>query len=461
MGGVRIGPRMRCWAAKCVAPKRIARLCLALLACSSVPAFAADCPGHPDAIGTSRTIVVDPREHPRIGTMQYPETLPLRDHEVVLTFDDGPLPRYSNQVLQILADNCAKATFFLIGQQARANPDGVRKLVAAGHTIGTHSQNHPLTFAKMPLERVQQEVDDGIASVTAALTDPSALAPFFRVPGLLRSRTVEDYLASKDIQSWSADFLADDWRRISPGRVYDLAIKRLEASHKGILLLHDIHARTVAALPKILHEMKVRGYHIVQVVPATPDRPATPTEPGEWRMHPAPEATPVAEQPKLPTFAFAEAQQLVMPAPADFSTSDGKLLLTAEPFDHVKRVVENVATPTTSWPTRTAAPMQNTAPTLPAPSESLFELPEKSQGVLPLTVIAHAGRAIQAKPRSYAPRASLRALAHFKPASRAHGRFAPNTRAQMHGAAETRQTGRMAPHRPVKVASLKKRQGER
>ena len=62
-------------------------------------ALAADCPGHPDAIGTERTIVVDPRAHPRLGTMQYPETLPLRDHEVVLTFDDGPLPRNSDQVL--------------------------------------------------------------------------------------------------------------------------------------------------------------------------------------------------------------------------------------------------------------------------------------------------------------------------------------------------------------------------
>ena len=100
--------------------------------------------------------MVDPREHPRIGTMQYPETLPLRDHEVVLTFDDGPLPRNSNQVLQILADNCVKATFFLIGEQARANPEGVRKLAAAGHTIGTHSQNHPLTFHKMSVEQAEQ-----------------------------------------------------------------------------------------------------------------------------------------------------------------------------------------------------------------------------------------------------------------------------------------------------------------
>src|SRR5215470_19600181 len=170
-----------------------------------VAARAADCPGHPDAIGTSRTIVVDPREHPRLGTMQYPETLPLRDHEVVLTFDDGPLPRNSYKVLQILADNCVKATFFLIGQQARANPEGVRKLVAAGHTIGTHSQNHPLTFERLSYDRAKLEIDQGIASVTAALADPVQLAPFFRFPGLERAGPAETYVASLGIQVWSAD----------------------------------------------------------------------------------------------------------------------------------------------------------------------------------------------------------------------------------------------------------------
>ena len=311
---IRIGTRIGAWAV------------LVLASLSAPAALAEECPGHPDAIGTSRTIVVDPLQHPRIGTMQYPETLPLRDHEVVLSFDDGPLPKNSNQVLQILADNCAKATFFLIGEQARAFPDGVRKLVAAGHTIGSHSQTHPLKFEKMAMDKVQKEVDDGMASVTAALQDPSALAPFFRVPGLLRGKNVEDYLASKGIQIWSADFLADDWRHISSAKVYDLAMKRLEEKHKGILLLHDIQARTVAALPKILHEMKVRGYHIVQVVSATPDRPATPAEPQEWRTHPAPESLPVAKRPEFPTFAFAEAEQLVTPTPSDFSTPDGKLL---------------------------------------------------------------------------------------------------------------------------------------
>ena len=115
-----------------------ADLGLGLLACigAHTAALAADCPGHPDAIGTSRTLVVDPREHPRIGTMQYPETLPLRDHEVVLTFDDGPLPRNSNQVLQILAEQCVKATFFT-HRPAGAQP--IRKASASCATPATPS----------------------------------------------------------------------------------------------------------------------------------------------------------------------------------------------------------------------------------------------------------------------------------------------------------------------------------
>src|SRR3954463_8173066 len=91
---------------------------LALCAGTAV-AHAGDCPGHPDAIGTSRTIVVDPREHGRIGTMDYAETLPLADHEVVLTFDDGPIPPYTTRVLDILAAECVHATYFIVGEMAK------------------------------------------------------------------------------------------------------------------------------------------------------------------------------------------------------------------------------------------------------------------------------------------------------------------------------------------------------
>jgi len=384
---------------------------------------AGECPNHPDALGTSRTLVVDPREHPRVGAMQYSESLPLRDHEVVLTFDDGPLPRNSNQVLQILADQCVKATFFIIGRQAQASPEGVRKLVAAGHTVGTHSQNHPLTFNKMSVEQAKQEVDQGIASTLAALGDPAALAPFFRVPGLLRGEGVETYAASQGLQLWSADFLADDWRHIPSGKVYDLAIKRLEARGKGIFLLHDIQARTVAALPKILHELKARGYHIVNVVSATAERPVTPTEPQDWQLHPILENVPTAHWPKVPDFDLAGAVTLPTATFEDIVVLDENLPHPEGPVGGERRHSHGVPFPREApWPRQIELSLSDTAPALPVPEASLFQIAEKSHApTKPLALLARhdapaehpakdqtpsPARSVRAKPSATAPRAS-------------------------------------------------------
>jgi peptidoglycan-N-acetylglucosamine deacetylase len=375
IGNALVGVRTRQWAA----------FWLGLLTCITVQtASAADCPGHPDALGTSRTLVVDPKAHPRIGTMQYPETLPLQDHEVVLTFDDGPLPRNSNQVLDILASQCVKATFFTIGRMAQSSPEGVRKLRDAGHTIGTHSQDHPLGMNRMSIERARQEIDDGIASVKSALGDDAALAPFFRIPGLSRADGVEEYLASQGIQTWSADFPADDWRHISSSRVYDLAIKRLEDKGRGILLLHDIQARTVAALPRILHELKARGYRIVHVVPATSELAATPTEPHQWQLHPPSEAVAISHWPKIPNFVFAEADTLPAPSLSDFDGSNGPLAPRAEPLDRARRLAGGVPLPREApWPRQTLLALDDGAAiALPVPAQSLFEIPEGSYAAI-------------------------------------------------------------------------------
>src|SRR5262249_31142247 len=123
-------------------------LCAAL-AGARTPAQAADCPDHPDAIGTSRTLVVDPLDHRKIGTMSYSETLPLADKEVVLTFDDGPLAPYTNRVLDILDAQCVKATYFIVGMMAKSSPGLVRQIAERGHTIGTHSMSHPLRFKRL------------------------------------------------------------------------------------------------------------------------------------------------------------------------------------------------------------------------------------------------------------------------------------------------------------------------
>ncbi len=355
----------------------------ALAGLAAGAASASDCPGNPNALGTSRTLVVDPREHPRIGTMQYLETLPLADHEVVLTFDDGPLPRNSNRILEILAAQCVKATFFIIGQMASSSPEGVRKLRDAGHTIGTHTQDHPLTMDHISMERARQEIDDGIASVRAALGDDAdaTLAPFFRIPGLLRGENVEEYLASKGFQIWSTDFLGDDWRRISSSRVYDLTMKRLEARGKGILLLHDIQARTVAALPRILEALKVRGYQIVHVVPATAERPATPTEASQWLMHPPPDS--IAQWPAAPNLVFADLGNLPAPARTNFDEA------TEAPMLH------DVWPSRLSWPQPSPVPPDVSAG-LAAPAQSLFEI----QGSLELDL---SGAALSHRAQRAAP----------------------------------------------------------
>jgi peptidoglycan/xylan/chitin deacetylase (PgdA/CDA1 family) len=228
----------------------------------------AECPGKPDAIGTSRILTIDPSEYSQIGTINYEESLPLRDHELVLTFDDGPSSPHTDKVLDALAAECVKATFFIVGEMAREAPDLVRRAYSEGHSIGTHTQTHP-HLPNVSFRKAKKEIQDGIDSTIAALGDPKALSPFFRAPYLEITDPLEHYLASRKIAIWSIDFQADDWEPISSDQVVALALKRIEVTHKGILLLHDAEPRTPAALVKLLRELKVRGYKIVHVVAAT------------------------------------------------------------------------------------------------------------------------------------------------------------------------------------------------
>jgi len=226
--------------------------------------------------------------------MSYPETLPLRDKEVVLTFDDGPEHPNTADVLDILASECVRATFFIVGRMAKIHPELVRRAVNEGHTVGTHTMNHPLRFRALSVDRARQEIEDGIQATSAAVGDPSRVAPFFRFPGFGRTEAAEEFLASRGLMVWSADFPADDWRKITPEEVARRALSRLETYGKGILLLHDIHKRTVEALPIILQALKTGDYHVVHVLPATAERPKTPTIAEQWRRHRELKANPSA-----------------------------------------------------------------------------------------------------------------------------------------------------------------------
>jgi ethanolamine utilization microcompartment shell protein EutS len=128
------------------------------------------------------------------------------------------------------------------------------------------------------------EIDKGIDAVAAALGGRDKAAPFFRVPGFLTSTTTEAALASRGLMTWSADIAADDWKRISGAEVAQRTIAAIEAKGRGIVDLHDIHERTVEALPTIITELKLQGFKIVQIVPATATLAKTETTAEQWQL---------------------------------------------------------------------------------------------------------------------------------------------------------------------------------
>src|SRR5882757_8554523 len=146
-------------------------------------ARATECP-RKDALGTSRVLEVDPATYPRVGLKSFPQTLPLEDHEVVLTFDDGPTPGPTDKVLAALAAECVRATFFMVGRGASEQPEMVRRIARLGHTVGHHSWDHPF-LDKLAPDQAEANIDRGIAAVETALHGTASTTPgtpFFRFP---------------------------------------------------------------------------------------------------------------------------------------------------------------------------------------------------------------------------------------------------------------------------------------
>jgi peptidoglycan/xylan/chitin deacetylase (PgdA/CDA1 family) len=234
-------------------------------------AQAADCPRQ-GTLGTSRILSVEAATTPRVGLKSFPQTLPLRDHEVVLTFDDGPWPPTTARVLAALAHECVSATFFLIGRTASEHPDLVRRIAAGGHSIGHHTWLHRSLMRIKPSETTE-EIDHGISAVEMALhgaatTTPST--PFFRFPGFESTPATLDLLQSRGIVVFGADLWASDWNRMTPKQELKLITDRLKAARKGIILFHDPKAQTAAMLPPFLRYLRDNDYHVVHIVPAVP-----------------------------------------------------------------------------------------------------------------------------------------------------------------------------------------------
>jgi hypothetical protein len=207
--------------------------------------------------------------------------------------------------------------------------------------------------------------------------------------------------------------------------------------------------------------MKARGYKIVQVVPATLQQPATPTDPQDWKFNPPSESVPIARWPKVPDFVFAETNTLAAPALSDFDSPDGKLLLSSEPIARAKIRGAVPLPQEPPWPRAAVIAVQTAAGTLPVPAEALFTVPEDAHAAFRVTPPPHIAVADDDEDRPkrasrghgssrYAERGRGRArIAHVAPVRRAHHAATPSAKPSTHAVA--------APRRPVRVAALKKR----
>jgi peptidoglycan/xylan/chitin deacetylase (PgdA/CDA1 family) len=237
----------------------------------TMAAHAADCPRR-GTLGTSRILAVDATTTPRVGLKNFPQTLPLNDHEVVLTFDDGPWPPTTPKVLAALAHECVLATFFLIGKPASEHPELVRRIAAEGHSIGHHTWLHR-SLKQIKPEETDEEINRGIEAVEMALhgvatSTPST--PFFRFPGFETTPATLDQLQSRGIMVFGADLWASDWNPMTPKQELKLLTDRLKVARKGIILLHDPKAHTAAMLPAFLRYLRENHYRVVHLVPARP-----------------------------------------------------------------------------------------------------------------------------------------------------------------------------------------------
>src|SRR5689334_2329757 len=124
---------------------------------------------NPDALGVSRVVEVDTTGGPGFGFQHFKQLDFLTDKEVVLTFDDGPWPGNTPAVLKALADECTKAVFFSIGKHATYHPEILKQVLAAGHTVGTHTWSHAnLNSKKLGEQQVKDEIEMGMSAVKLA-----------------------------------------------------------------------------------------------------------------------------------------------------------------------------------------------------------------------------------------------------------------------------------------------------
>ncbi len=218
---------------------------------------------NPNALGVSRTVEIDTTGGPGFGHEHFKQHDFLRNNEVVLTFDDGPWPT-TPAVLKALADQCVRATFFIVGKHATYHPDILKNVAAAGHTIGTHTWGH-VDFSRknVSVEQAKDEIEKGLSAVSASLGAP--VAPFFRFVSLKHPPELVTYLGERNIAIFSTDMDSFDFTARRPEQVVNKVMTKLQKFGKGIILMHDFQKVTAEAVPDLLNQLKAGGYKVVHM----------------------------------------------------------------------------------------------------------------------------------------------------------------------------------------------------
>ena len=207
----------------------------------------------------------------RVGSVS---DLILARGEVVLTFDDGPVPAKTPAILDTLDAHGVKATFLMVGQMASSYPHLAREVAARGHTIGTHTQGHA-NLASLSFDGAVRQIDQGRRNIAAALGPGRAgVAPFFRFPYLASTAALRRHLAMQGIVVIDPTVDSKDYFVSTPDQIRARTIAALEQKGSGIVLFHDIHARTASMLPAFLDELHARGFRVVHLVPRSRDAEA-------------------------------------------------------------------------------------------------------------------------------------------------------------------------------------------
>ncbi len=181
---------------------------------------------------------------------------------VALTFDDGPHPDHTPEVLSILREYGVVATFCVVAPNVDRQPDLVRDIVADGHALCNHTVTHDVELPSRDAARIDDEINSTVSSVSAAA--PEAEVPFYRAPGGNFSANVNAVAETygEAALGWSID--AHDWKREGVRQLRDRVISEM---HPGaVVLLHDgggDRSETVAALPRIIEALQAADYEFV------------------------------------------------------------------------------------------------------------------------------------------------------------------------------------------------------